>query len=496
MLRELRVDAHALASLALAILLVHASLLRSTTYAYTDDYSFLSSAQESLPQLTRGIIGGGRPVAAAVDAVAFSFVDSVAGMRWLRVISVVGLVLLACLLFKVLERAGMNRVLAWSSALIVVSLPCFQAVTAWSILFFVPFVAAVAGGAALVTEREAATHRGRVLLWRLCLPALVILLCLSAYQPAAMWYWVFAAITPLCRRSTSQHLVRLGMLHLLVVGSASLLSLGVLKLGVAYAGTTGSRSELASSPFEKLAWFVQEPLRRAFDPLGVPSTDSNVGRSIALGVLVAGLAYFQARRLGQARVRIAVLASLVLLSVLPNLVVAENWASARTLIALMPLTALLACWGVVGTFQTLGDLRPGAQRPARVAATGVLAVVAAAAALQAQHVLMTYYVVPQERESDLIARAIQEVAADVEPQVIYVRRSSWQNSLAPSSSYDEFGTPSSFPSFSVIPLMEQLVRERGIPYSGSFVLLPDGDNAIGPPVETVIDLGRLLESAR
>ena len=115
-------------------------------------------------------------------------------LRYLRLVTVLGIALLAWCLFQALAGAGWNRFQSACVAMIACTSLPFQ-VTA-SLIFNVNFpLAAIAAGLAfLLCERAFETHRRRSKWLPAAGASLTLLAALAIYQPAAMFFWVFAAV--------------------------------------------------------------------------------------------------------------------------------------------------------------------------------------------------------------------------------------------------------------------------------------------------------------
>ena len=119
----------------------------------------------------------------------------------------------------------------------------------------------------------------------------------------------------------------------------------------------------------------------------------------------------------------------------PNLVVAENWATYRTLSSLSSvviLYTLCACHGYAHSLRW--PFAPGW-------AQAVMGSIALACVLSAMYHVQTYFVAPQVRELALMrAQLAREELSQA--RGIYVVCSTWRDTLAPLVRYDEFGFPS------------------------------------------------------
>ncbi|HZC29313.1 MAG TPA: glucosyltransferase domain-containing protein, partial [Gaiellaceae bacterium] len=264
-------------------------------YAFEDDYWILGA--------THGLGGrpvwqtasaGGRPLQGLLLMGIFSVVPDIDSLRLVRLVSVVGVALLGVLVYVALRRSGISRWLATAAALSVVTLPSFQVYASWAVLFEAPFAAILAGLAWLCASSALGGER-RALLVRGALAAGLLFTALLIYQPAAMFFWVFAAIDVLPRN------VRL-------VDGAKTLGFGVAVAVVALAGAYvvtkvavqhygapgGGRSTLTHDVVGKVRWFWDQPLPNALNLFNLVPKWTIAGVTIAVATL--GILLLHARR--------------------------------------------------------------------------------------------------------------------------------------------------------------------------------------------------------
>jgi hypothetical protein len=103
-------------------------------YGFADDYRILAQSLQGggQPHMIKGMIAGGRPVQALLTQATFALLGSVDDLRALRLAGVLGIALLAWLLYRAFLRAGQER---WQAALLPVlicAMPPFQVYAVWA----------------------------------------------------------------------------------------------------------------------------------------------------------------------------------------------------------------------------------------------------------------------------------------------------------------------------------------------------------------------------
>ena len=191
-------------STALGLLVVATYLpVVRTRYGYSDDYALLFSFLRD-PDWAQDLeMANGRPGMLALHTIGFAVAGDIDGLRWLRLLSVVGIATVAIVVMRLTIASGRRPIVAFSLAACVAALPPMQVVAAWSLLFVVPVSMLAAMAAAVLADR------GR-LIFAVGLMAVAVL----TYQPAAMCFWLPVAIAttgprawPRSRQRAAKHFV-------------------------------------------------------------------------------------------------------------------------------------------------------------------------------------------------------------------------------------------------------------------------------------------------
>ena len=467
--------------------LCYASVL-VTSYGFSDDYPFFVGILLGGTDDRKAMIAGGRPTYALLTSLSFAPLNAIGDLRYLRLLGVVGITLLAGKLYRTLVLKGWDLYQSFLLAVIICTLPPFQIYAAWAFTAFAPFAALLASLASSLAEQAFGEPRPLYRCGFFSASVLLLLLALTIYQPAAMFFWVFAAISVFQPDTTLQHILRRFLWYLASAFTGLILGFGVQRLGMAIYGADRlgpGRSRLTLDLWGKVSWFFEEPLLNALNVVNIFPTP---WLACSITIFIGGglLLYFRGgvkERLLQS----AVALTIIFLSYLPNLVVAENWASYRTQVALTSVIvvyAFLALWGYGRLFR----------RPVgRLILTAGLGIVALASSFLAAWNVSAYFAIPQSRELELMrARLVQPNLADI--RSIYIICARWYDSIAPGVRYDEFGLPSSAHPWSPAPMVYLLLREKNSERADIPIeIAPANGPADPPPDALVMDMRELLK---
>jgi hypothetical protein len=348
--RSLRASPFALAAPLAALIAYFPAIV--VPYAYMDDYFLLAWRDGFGGSFFKTATAFGRPLHALLLSMTFGLASDIDSLRLVRLTSLVGVALFSLLLYHALRRAGAPELLAAGACVSVVTLASFQIYVAWAAIGEVPYVAALAGlawlrldGAFRLPRREAALRAAQA--------GALLLVALLAYQPAAMFFWVFAAIDLLRPGVHLRKAVRAFGVALLVSGAAMFFAYAAVRIGVHfYGGATSGRTVLVDDLLSKVRWFFNEPL---VNSLGLFDLLPSVSMALAVGALATGgLLLLHADSGRQTFGFLGLAACLVPLSYLPNLAVAEEFASYRSIGALATLLTVYLWLGVWGVARQVG----------------------------------------------------------------------------------------------------------------------------------------------
>jgi hypothetical protein len=477
-------------------------------YAFADDYSglWMAVSGQPNPQFGKTIFdsaaGGGRPLSGIAGQLIIPLAGGIDGLRYLRLLSVVGIVLLALLIHWALVRARISSWAAAVAAILICTLPSFQVYAAWAGLFVAPYAALLASGASLFA------------VWSLDGPddlrvdrwiggTALLLAALMIYQPPAMFFWVFLAVALVGARDDARRAVRLLAAHAVVAAAAFSIGYVATKLMAHFLASTspaGSRTTLTHHPLDKLRIFIEQPLWRALNMFDL--TPSWVVAAPVAVVAFGGMALWLFTRGTRPLLYLACAVAILPLSYLPNLVISDTWPPFRTQVAVGSSMALFAATGAAGIWVVARDgLRPRLRRTqlrlvGYGAAAGAAAFAAVAAFAAATNVT-TLIAEPQMTELRLLREQVSKIPTGT-PRIAFVE-TAWNGGPAKRLVYDEFGLPSSARPWALEPAVDLILREEG--RLGPHLTGPAVDVyppwATGLPTnEPVIDLRSELQNLR
>jgi hypothetical protein len=389
-------------------------------YAFMDDYYLLAWRQGLEGEFWKTATQFGRPLHALSLSVAFGFAWDIASLRLVRLLGLLGLMLLVVILYAALRQAGVGRWLSTAVCVSLVSLGSFQVYVSWAAVYEAPYVATIAALASL-RLRSVSRLQGRAALLRRAEASLLLLIALLTYQPAAMFFWVFAAIEVLRPAQGLAQAARKFVDSVAVAAVALFFGYAAVKIGVhLYGGAFSGRTNLVHDLVGKARWFWNEPLVNSFGMFDLLPTAS-VGAAVAV-VAAAGMLLLHADAGRRAFGFLGLAAAFVPLSYLPNLVISENFASYRSTGALAALLALYLWFGLWGIGRALARTRNGAER---VLAGGVVLALAALVSFVSLGLVAVPLVKPLERVSVRTLSNGPELAAFLSLFIIFAGFGLW-----------------------------------------------------------------------
>jgi hypothetical protein len=449
-------------------------------YGQIDDYAFLWLAVSGHPDPIAGpsifetSAVQGRPLEGLLQSWFFSAAGSIDNLRYLRVLAIVGIAAFGVLLHWALVRSGLRSAFAALIAVLICSLPAFQVYAAVAVAFPTPWAAILAGGASLVaaTAIELPLRRGR-----LAMSGAMLLAAILIYPPPAMFFWVFLAIAVVGARFEARRAKRLVWAHLGVASVAFASTWVITKIAIHVYGANSPNAERSTLVHDfggKLRWFfglrsthetglsIHDPLYGALSLFEL--TPSPWFSGFVASVAIGGILLLLLREGVSIPLYGGIALLLVPLSFFPSLVVAENSPGYRVQAALAALIAVYSALGAYGLWLAIRDwLRPRLSGR-EVVSLEVLATASAVAfvgisAFSANRNVTMLFVVPQSTELRLVRSQLARVPAGTQ-RLAFVETGNDQ-SMAPFTSVDEFGVPSSARPWVPRPFALLILDEQG-----------------------------------
>ena len=453
----------------------------SNDYGITDDYYDFFYGTEGTHTGKRIIEG--RPLYAAIGYVLTSLATELEDLRWIRLIGIAGIALLAWSLYQALVRAGCGRFQSFCTGTIIgTSLP-FQLCAAWATLAPWPFAAAVSGLAFLLADRAFDQQR-LPRRWALAAGAsLCLLAALAIYQPVAMFFWVFAAIHLLkCGEGT----LRRFAWYCAIAAAGMAMGFVLYKLGPAihpdsHYASRGGLIPIEDIP-ERIAWFVhpvrdalnflllQEMYRKAITPVTI---------TLSLFIAISLILHLRGR-LGQRLLKWGLALAFLFLSHAIMLVVERHAGGYRVLPALASLVVLYLYLASKGyAFHMARFLSP-------VRVNAIAGIAAAICVLAAAWQVQAYFVTPQMKELAFIRTELsgQDLS---EYRGIHVIRPGPFDGFVPM----QYAAASSRFPWAVPPMIGYVLRDLAPAHAGLPVTHSAFDDPSPPPQGSlVVDIGK------
>ena len=330
-------------------------------YGFMDDYYLLAWQRGLEGEFWKTATQFGRPLHALFLSGAFGLASDIGALRLVRLLGLLGVMLLALLLYYVLRQAGFGRWLSTGVCVSVVSLASFQLYVSWAAIFEAPYVAVLAGLASLrlrsasawkVGVRSSVGARPPRFFSARC-SAISLPRCSSGSSPRSTSYartrsllgrcgssakalrwqrWRCSSATQRCESACTSTEVRSR------VGRTSYTISSERRGGSGTSrSSTASGCSISSRPRARLS------RSRSSQRSGSCSSTASPGPG-ALGFLGLAVAF-------------------VPLSYTPNLVISENFASYRSTAALATLLTLYLWFGLWGIARALTSSAREARRP-------------------------------------------------------------------------------------------------------------------------------------
>ena len=529
----------------LAVFLACFAPVLTADYGIWNDYGRIRLAERPDGNFP-GVVREGRPISALLLWSSLQVVTEVERLRYLRLASVLGIALLAWCVFQALAYAGWSRFPSACVAVIACTALPFQVYAAWATCAAFPLAGLAAGLAFVLCERGFEAPRDRRSRALAAAGAVLALLAaLAVYQPAAMFFWVFAAAVLLKPDTAARDMLRRLGWYCAIAFAAMLAWFVMYRLCLILVPGHSVRTGLVQDLPTKAAWFLSIYLPNAVNfvlpspshllvpeaggelsidlyrrlsaalhrlnlsllppPGQAASTFSHaLGLSpaagglsfihkfldtlIAWGVLAiigGGLwRYFRGAR-GERLRKCAVAGFLLLLSSLPGLAVEENTSGYRAMPALASLIvvfAYLAFRGYAG------------RAAASVRAHAVWGAAAAVCAVSAAWHVQTYFVAPQVRELALMRSALEREDLSRVRGIRVIRPPRWQRNPPAPLLWREFGATSSASRSAPRNMAVLLLREVAPEHAGLPIEVFDFNDPTAlppPPGVLVVDMRRI-----
>jgi hypothetical protein len=391
----------------------------STNYGYIDDYAFLQSVIDGNQGILTQAAAGDRILAGFLTQYLFDTFNSVNNLKYIRMLSVLFTSFLSICFYYFLTSSGYNNKSSAAFSLLSACTPSFQIYTSWAVLVSAPLSAFFAISAAFSHIR---LNGSRLFIIRF----LLVWISLLFYQPTAMLFFALIPViiySQLGIKNCSQ-IIKMIFLYVCSGFIAMLAAYLTLKANTAFGFGISPRSNLTTEFYSKLVWFMRGPLINSTNILMIkPQLLSMMFLFFALATLL--ICSKKSRNI----LFISSFFYVIPLSYTPNLVVSGDWASNRTTVALQ----VLWCSIIFLAFDSL------IKRTNRIKFFDLsLFLLLAIVFLNAQNNVLEEFVVPGSIEYAYALHEIRKINPE-NNSTVCINPSKWYTTLAPYTSFDDFG---------------------------------------------------------
>ena len=413
-------------------------------FGFSDDYSFVLHFNSKDNPLYEVLIGNGRPLYFLISKFQFTLVDSISDFWILHLLSFVALILILNEMFKLLEYSSLNREekLLLVLAPILVS-PAFLLFVNWIQLF--PALCGMY--ISLFSLRKLLSEERRYnQAWFSMLLGVPFLI----YQPVGLFALVFVGVVfSFGGFNSSPALVIKSVLSIpnfLAFACSPLASLGLIKMGKDLGWVSGERSNFIGDLNSKLEWLGNEYWKSA-NTFFTPFT--SVTSLISFLIFIVALALALILQANRSLKKFFMLLPLVLLSVLPSFLTAQNWASFRTVVLTQFAIALIYTYILILVLRRIDSL---------LSKSAIVLILVTLLAVS-QYSLNIFWNVPNKTE---LAVARESISVADCLNVKSFKTAHWSQTISGKVFYDEYSLPSSAQPWAARGLVILICKEKGV----------------------------------
>lgn len=232
-------------------------------------------------------------------------------------------------------------------------MPAFQEYASWAVLFLASWGAVLAYFAFLAMERSIAATRLHKWLWGSWAMVLMVI-AYNIHPTSATFIAVF--ITIFFFFKTSEKKFAHTLYFLIMSGLGAVAHFIIFKIYLFLLRTPAlERAAFLDDPVEKLSWFITRPLLKTLNLIYLPA-DTTVAIIMAI-MIGAGLVihFIQQKQKKDMAVNFIFILLFILLSYSSNLIIDENLANYRTLLALTGVVTVMAIVAVQSFIALIGN---------------------------------------------------------------------------------------------------------------------------------------------
>jgi len=303
-------------------------------YGWADDWAFLSGYRTNGKEVRQEHLSGLRPLLQPLMDVSFGNIDSFESLVYLRIASIIGMILLTQVLITFLLQLGYSKAIAMSFGLLLNFLPTFWIYTHWATVFTYSWICLFSALSYKVYIR----NRG--------IGIFINTLCFLVYQPAA----VFSIFLIFARYLKNKELTIQDYLYSLSIVASSLSAYVLAKLTtLLFDSPVKDRTSLVDSTsdfIDKAIWVVSRPVVLSLRPFIIESYGFVSILATLTGVALCTVTIFNLAKNKSIWRCVSNLTLIYIIALLPVIVIAENQIEFRTLPATSTIGLLFVLSGI------------------------------------------------------------------------------------------------------------------------------------------------------
>lgn len=415
-------------------------------YGLTDDYFFLLHYSEGdTAGLKSMFYGIGRPLTHLFLKMVFSNLNFISDLRYVRLIGFIGIVFYGAFVFFLLEKKRVDEIEKIFLITGLLFIPPINLYISWSQYFVAGFALLLSSLSAFVLFSD-----NKISVKNIIISAILLIISGLTHQSLAMQFWPISFLILFYKDPAINRQKIKRLLVSIITGAISMVVIyAFIKFYQIYSGVDIPRTNLIRDYFGKILWFVSESLpgSLSFYSFTIKPYFSSYSMPLLL-LVICTIGLFLHFQKNDRFLGFVVTIIFVVLSYFPNLIVSENWASFRTQVALTSMFMIVLAISLRNIFQ-------GLKRDSKF----LMFVISLLFVFFYARTQLLYISYPQSIEVSFVKYRIADIfRKNIFLDNLVVIRSSWQDSLE-SSRYDEFGIPSTYPTWAVEPMIRLILRE-------------------------------------
>lgn len=415
------------------------------SYAFSDDWSTLSDVFSGKGSPFQWDMQSGRPLYAVARRLAFTLVHNIDDLAYLRFFTVISVFMLCFFLFSFIEKRNIfeRKITTIVFPLLICLTPAVQVYNSWATCF--PFVLSILLAGISYATLKPINKKTTII--RFAASVIILWFAFAIYQPTAMAFLFFVMLDNCLKKDKpfSINIVLISGAALFIGMLGSLLFSKFIPVWLY--GSSIARAELTNNPLEKLRWFIKEPLINAINNFNI--TPGTFFTTLSLIICAIGLLSIIKGKSGPIKVLMFIIMGIGAYS--PNLLVKENWAAYRSLIALEFFTCALIIIGLDALTSKLNIAKKA------------LPLLTVFAMIAASYNIFNGFIIPQKSELNALASALSyKVGKTFTGDVLFDIQDPAYNAFTKTQRYDEFGNISLAAPWAIKGMAEQILISKSM----------------------------------